>query len=420
MRVLDVSSVFPYPPWDGNRNPVFNFLKALARRGVQYALLSPMPADRDQWEEGRKILADLGIQARGVQARPVGAAAQAWRCLAHGRPWVNRSFSPELARAAEAALAEEPWDLIQAEAIMGAQHLPARLGRPSVLIARDCLSVGYHGELWRARRSIKEWIAMRKIGWMERTLCRRFDRVMAISEADAAALRAVSPGARVEVLPNGVDLDLFRPSVEGAQHNIGNGNDRDADIEEWVVFTGAMDFEPNADAAAWLASDVWPRVRAERPRARLAIVGHDPLPGVRALAARDPSIVVTGTVPRVQDWLERAAVVVAPLRLGTGMKNKVLEAAACGKAIVSTAKGLENIALEPGRDLVLANGAEAFARQTARLLADPAERRRLGRNARSVVEAQYGYDAQAERLWNVYQELLAEGATANAGQGRRA
>jgi glycosyltransferase involved in cell wall biosynthesis len=408
MRVLDVSSVFPYPPWDGNRNPVFNFLKALARRGVRHALLSPMPADRGQWEEGRKILADLGIEARGIETRPVGAAAQAWRCLAHGRPWVNRSFCPELARAAKAALAGEHWDLVQAEAIMGAQHLPARLGRPSVLIARDCLSVGYHGELWRARRSVKEWIAMRKIGWMERTLCRRFDRVMAISEADAAALRAVSPGARVEILPNGVDLELFRPPDAEEANRDGDG---DSGAEEWVVFTGAMDFEPNADAAAWLAQDAWPRVRAARPRARLAIVGRDPVPGVRALAERDPSIVVTGTVPRVQDWLERAAVVVAPLRMGTGMKNKVLEAAACGRAIVATGKGLENIDLAPGRDVALADGAEAFARETARLLADPAERRRLGRNARSAVEAKYGYDAQAERLWNVYQELLADRAS---------
>jgi glycosyltransferase involved in cell wall biosynthesis len=406
MRILDVTNLFPYPVLDGQRNSVFSFLRCLARKGVRYTLVAPIPDDPAHWEEGQLVFGALGIETRGVPVRPARgparAVTQAFRCIANGRPWINRSFHPELARAAEAALAEGGWDIVQAEAVLGGQHLPARIVPPSVLIAHDCLSTGYHGELWRAKRSLKELINKHKVAWMERAIYRRYDRVCAISEPDCAAIRALVPGLRVEHLPSGVNLEIFQPATE-------------TEDGELVVFTGAMDFAPNVDAMEWFVAEIWPAVRRERPAARLAIVGKDPLDIIRALAERDATITVTGTVPKIAEWMARAAVIVSPLRFGTGMKNKVLEGAAVGKAMVTTGKGLENIALEAGRDAVLADDAAGFARETARLLGDPDERRRLGRNARRVIEEHYNRDAQAERLWRIYNELLEEKKHAGSG-----
>lgn len=400
MRVLDVASIFPYPVLDGHTLPIFSFLRCLARRGVRYTLVAPVPPRIEDWRDGLRVFDQLGIEVRGVSCPPARGLKQAWRCVAAGRPWVNRAFHPELLRAATSAVTEGDWDIIQAETILGGQHLPLHLPAPSVLIATDCLSAGYHGEIWRVKRSPKELINKHKIAWMERSILRRFDRVLAISEPDVEALRALAPGTRVDVLRAGVNLDQFQPADDAAEE------------EGLVVFTGAMDFAPNIDAMEWFAGEVWPAVRRACPQARLAIVGRDPVDAIRALGERDASITVTGRVPHIEEWMARASVIVAPIRFGSGMKNKVLEGAAVARAMVSTAKGIENIELEPGRDVLLADTAEDFAGAVVRLLGDRELRRSLGRSARRVVEERYDRDAQAETLWRVYQELA--GGPANA------
>ncbi|MCL5270673.1 MAG: hypothetical protein M1457_09030, partial [bacterium] len=290
LKILVVSDVFPYPLHDGNRLSIYHFLRVLARR-VDYTLLACRPeatgrdlgpeteALTEAFEEGRRRLAGHGIAVE-TAAPPVGGrAARALACLAAGRPWVNRFFSPTLAALVAERLARGGWDVVQAESILGAQHLPrdfgrrggapARHGPPSVLIARDCLSLRH----WRAFRrggAPRELLGWAKIRWMERALFRRFDRIMAIAEVDRHAMARLAAGRPVGLLPNGVDCAALRP-------------DPAREEPDTVAFTGAMDYPPNVDAAVFFVRQIWPAVRRRRPGARLLIIGRDPTEAVRRL-----------------------------------------------------------------------------------------------------------------------------------------
>lgn len=389
MKVLVISQAFPYPPFDGNLLPIYHFLRCLAPR-VEYTLLTHDPGDPRRWEEGRAIFESWGMKVERVAPPALGRPRQAWECLRSGRLWVNRFFSPGLARAAARLLQEDTWDLIHAEGILSAQHLPRLLPCGSVLIARDCLSLA-HWRAWRhyhAPRELFQWLKIRR---MERDLYRRAGRIMAISPTDQAEMRRISPRSSVELLPNGVDLENFRPLPH-------------LEEPDTLVFSGAMDFPPNIDAVLFFAREVWPLIRQRHPQARLLIVGRDPDPTVQALGD-DRAIVVTRRVASIQKYLAQAAVIVSPLRHGTGMKNKVLEGAAMGKAMVVSPTSLEDIDLKPERDLLLAETPESFAEQVVRLLQNPEERRRLGQAARRTVEQSYAWEVMAERLWACYQSL---------------
>ncbi|MBA2625519.1 MAG: glycosyltransferase [Acidimicrobiia bacterium] len=208
---------------------------------------------------------------------------------------------------------------------------------------------------------------------LERRLLGRASVVSVVSENDRHRL----PGAarRVVVCPNGVDPAPPLPTSE----------------ERLAVFVAQLGWRPNADAATWLAQDVWPLVRTARPEARLALVGRDPGPEVRALAGA--SVEVTGAVPSVRPWLARAALALAPLRAAGGSRLKILEALDAGRPVVATRLGAEGLEDLVGSGVVLADDAQGLANAIISLLDDPREASRLGTLGHQAVEARYGWDA---------------------------
>jgi glycosyltransferase involved in cell wall biosynthesis len=228
-------------------------------------------------------------------------------------------------------------------------------------------------------------------GFIERRVIPRYDVVTTVAEADAARLRALTPGARIEVVPNGVDADRFRTGSR-AQHE-----------DERIVFVGAMSYAPNIAAVEYFARQVLPLIRSARPNAQFAIVGRDPAPSVLSLAG--DGVEVTGEVEDVRPHMEEAAVVVVPMQSGSGIKNKILEALAMERAVVATPLAVEGIGATPGEHLVVANGARQLADAVLRLLADPDERRRLGGAGRRLVTDRYTWDACAAGYQTLWYEL---------------
>lgn len=391
MDVLLLSLVFPYPPNDGNRLPLYHYLRRLGRQ-VNYHLLTLAPPEEGALEEGRRMLRQWGVERVEVIEGGAGRSlAQVIQCLRHGRPWVNRFFNLELARRLEARLATGAYDAVHVEGVLAAQHLPSRPRQPVLLVARDCLSLHHRrryqvtGERWQLAQS---W----KIEALERAVCRRCHRILAISPGDRAALAQFGGGVPVEVLANGVDMEYFTPTPEQEDPST-------------VVFTGAMDYPPNVDAMRYFTERIWPRVRQGHPAARLIVAGRDPAPEIQGLDGRQ-GVCVTGRVPDIRPWLGRAAVAISPLRYGTGLKNKLLEGAAMGKAMVATPVSLEGFGMQAGRDLLVAEDARTFGEHVVGLLADRASRVRLGRNARAVVERDYAWSVIGARLMAHYDELV--------------
>ena len=175
-----------------------------------------------------------------------------------------------------------------------------------------------------------------------------------------------------------------------------------------------MGFAPNVEGVVHFVDDVLPLVRRALPDVRFCAVGRDPAPAV--LARRGPRVEITGRVEDVRPFVARAAVFVSPLRSGTGIKNKILQAWAMGKAVVATPESCGGLAVRPGENMVVAAGAEAFAREVVALLGDPARRAALGSAGRATVLAGYSWERKSGEL----EQALAAAAASRSAESVRA
>ncbi len=186
------------------------------------------------------------------------------------------------------------------------------------------------------------------------------------------------PNAPSLVVRNGVDLGYFTP---------GRGTPEPGHI----AFTGVMDYYPNVDGCVWFVKEILPRVRERVPEARFTIIGSRPTAEVHALA-ETPGVTITGFVDDVRDWLGRAAISVAPLRIARGIQNKVLEALAMGLPTVGTTSATQGVEGRPGQDFLVSDDAAGFADHVVRLLQDPEGAAALGRRGRAFVEGTYDWE----------------------------
>jgi glycosyltransferase involved in cell wall biosynthesis len=201
----------------------------------------------------------------------------------------------------------------------------------------------------------------------------------------------VTGHGQVAVIPNGVDLEYYAPRSE-------------PEDAAGLVFEGNMAFGPNVDAVLYFHRAIFPRIVARLPDATLTVVGKDPHPSIRALAG--PRVRVTGTVEDVRPHVARAALFVCAMRKGAGIKNKILQAWAMGKAVVATPTSCGGLSYRDGENIRVAASPGAFSDAVVELLNDPERRRRLGREARATAEALYSWERRGTELEGRLDELV--------------
>lgn len=322
------------------------------------------------------------------------------------------SWNVRLAQELAAQLQAGRFDVLHVEHLRGSrygQYVKSKLPHvPVVWDSVDCISYLFeqaaaHGSGGLFGRFVTRF-ELGRTRQMEGRLLGEFDHVLVTSETDRKALLKLAPPpavpAPVSVLPNGVDLEFFQPNA---------GVEREA---QTLVFSGKMSYHANISMVKYLAAEIMPRVWRERPEVRLVIVGKDPTPEVRALGA-DPRITVTGTVEDIRPYLWRATVAVVPLVYGAGIQNKILEAMACGTAVVTTSRTLSALEVTPGRELAAADGAEAFAAEVLALLGERERREAMGAAGAEYVRRRHSWRSIAERLAGVYVEMRRERETAH-------
>ena len=252
--------------------------------------------------------------------------------------------------------------------------------------------VDVDSEKWRAYASARRGPAAAfyrresdRLLAFERRMAARFESTVLVSAPEAALFRQRAPevAGRVGVLGNGVDTAFFDPAAGGADPYAGRG-------QQVIVFTGAMDYWPNAQAVSWFAEAVLPLIRMEIPEALFYVVGRNPGRGVRHLS-NCPGVTVTGTVPDVRAYLQHAAVAVAPLKLARGVQNKVLEAMAMARPVVASPQALEGLSVRVPDEALAADDAAAFAEQVVAGLRGQLPE--LGAAARRAVLREYSWDA---------------------------
>jgi glycosyltransferase involved in cell wall biosynthesis len=165
-----------------------------------------------------------------------------------------------------------------------------------------------------------------------------------------------------------------------------------------------MSYYPNADGVLWYLRDIWPRVKDQVNNAQCYLVGAHPSAAVQAYDGKQ-DVHITGRVPDVHDYLKKAWVYVVPLRIGGGIRLKILEAMASGRAIVSTAVGCEGLDVHPGRDLLQEDAPNAFADAVIALLQNHAKRDSIRKNARALAEAHYDWDRVIPSQQSLYCSL---------------
>ena len=389
-NILFLSHRLPYPPNKGDKLRSFHLLQHLAaRHRVFLGTFVDDPLDESHIETLRPLCAGVHVSRLNPRFAKIRSLAGLVRGEALTLPyyrntvmhaWVRRAISEEhidtavVFSSSMAQYVEEiPHlrtliDFVDVDSAKWSQYAPSRVWPLS----------------WIYRREGKRLLAY------ERATAVRSTRSFFVTEAEAELFGSLAPECRekTEAVCNGVDAAYFSP-----KHDFPSPFSQD---ELPVVFTGAMDYWPNVDAAIWFASNVLPNLRARWPRLRFHIVGMRPSPAVQALASE--FVAVSGTVPDVRPFIKHAAVLVAPLRVARGIQNKLLEAMAMAKPVVASRACAIGVDAKPGRDLETAYEASDFHQRIDALLRDPTHASAMGRAARERVMSRYSWEAHLSRI----------------------
>lgn len=293
-------------------------------------------------------------------------------------------------RAVSRLLSEERFDIIQVHQAHLGRLLP-HTETATVLDMHDILS-DHERRLMliktKVTHRVQAWLEWKKMQALERNIVRQFDVCVTVSEHDKASLLKLVPEARVIVVPNGVDMDYFRPQPASQQ-----GPN--------VTLVGSMSYGPNGDGVLWFYNAIFPLIRQRVPNIHFHVVGWNPPPEIVELND-DPNVTVTGFVEDVRPYLANSAVIVVPIRFGSGTRLKILDAWAMEKAIVSTRLGAEGLEAVHGENILLADEPEPFAECVLNLLSNARQRSCLGKAGRQLVESRYDWSVIALKLDAIY------------------
>ena len=391
MKLLCLTPRLPFPPDRGDRLRAFNIIRRLGSEHELH-LLSFIASD-----EERRHADALAPFCRSVQMVPLGprrsaatVALNAWRRLPLQALYYR---SAAMQRLVDNTLRRQRFDAAYIHLFRMAPYLSQQSGLYRIVDLTDVIS----SELARsmafrgAASRLVYQVERPRIARYEREVAQRYEEVWLVSEHDRQLLAAQCPGANIRVVSNGVDFEAFYPTGQVAEPNS-------------LLFTGHMRVFHNIDAATFLAQEILPLVRQELPDCTLTLAGADPGPEVRALAS-EPGVTVAGFVPDLNAALNHAAVFVAPLRFAAGVQNKVLEAMAAGRPVVTTSIVNQGLAAQPGRDLLIADDAATMASQIIGLLQNAELRGHTGAAGREFAIRRFSWDVVGERLREIAQTV---------------
>ncbi len=391
--LLFISPRFLYPPVKGEKIRGWNLLRHFASRyRVLLGCLVDDPADMAHYEVLRPFCAEL-------VCFPIDKRWQKIKSLASFRPgrplMLDYNYHPGLAAWVTSVLAREPVDIAYLFSTPMAPYVLPLLGngtRPVLVLDMQDID----SEKWREYALTARFPMDRVWAREARTLlayeiaaARACDLTFLVSEPECAAFRRLMPaiGDKLHAVEQGVDLEQFSP--------VHHFDTPYKSAGPHIALVGNMDYWPNEDAAMWFASEVLPIVRRRHPTAAFAIIGANPTPRIRALAEL-AGVLVTGRVADVRPYVANAAVAVIPLRIARGIQNKVLEAMALGRPVVVTPQAFEGVRAKAGRDLLVADGAEALAATIGEVL--DGKHPDIGLAARRAMEASYDWASRMALL----------------------
>jgi sugar transferase (PEP-CTERM/EpsH1 system associated) len=388
VKILWVKAGGLVPPDIGGKIRSYHIVKQLARCHevtlfTFYAAFPDDPHAELQHLLHRSICLPLQIPERGT----IGDYLNLGRGIASGLAYsVVKYCQPQMRKQLQELTRANHFDVIVCDFVLPAEIIPWEAPCPKVVFTHNVEATIFKRHHEVAANPLWKLICLREYRSMERferTQLNRADRVLTVSNADRDAFVSYLPVNKIDVIPTGVDIDYFRPG------------DQSSENPAELVFTGSMDWMPNEDGIFYFVEEILPAVRARIPEVTLTIIGRKPSERLKQLAARFAGIHVTGRVEDIRPYVDKGAVYIVPLRVGSGTRLKIFEAMAMGKAIVTTTIGAEGLPVNSGKDVLFADDPSQFAKAVIQLIVNPEQRRRIGQAARQLVEEHFSWSSVA-------------------------
>lgn len=394
MHVLFISWWWPYPADNGAKIRIYNLLRNLSQFH-QVTLLSFAEAH----EATTAQIDHLHEFCAHVEAvpKPTYNPGTVRATLGYLSPWPRSLvdvYSPVMAKRVSEIAALCQVNAVVASELQTMRYLELVPDLPAILEEMEI--TGFHNRVEGAAgtgRRVRAQMTLTKMENALRTLLNRGVAFTVVSEAERDYLLPLAAnGARIEIIPNGVDTQANQPDLNIKPQPYS------------LIYTGAVTYNANYDAVAYFIREVLPLVRQRIPEAQFTVTGKTGDVDINNLAAQ-PGVSFSGYLPSVAAAVQNSWALVAPLRVGGGTRLKILEAMALGTPVISTSKGVEGLEVEADQHVLLADTAEAFADAVCRLLGDEALRTRLATAGRALVEAKYDWAIMGRQLADLITEI---------------
>lgn len=394
-HVLFLCHRIPYPPNKGDKIRSYNILKYLSRHHkVALGFLVDEAKDLKHVQTLEKLSENVFFDQISPRSKKVLSTIKAF--LTGESISVPYFYSKQLQLELDSFLDRQSIDTVvcssspTAEYIFRSRHYPQLLSTTRLVmdfIDVDSQKWRQYAERERFPVSLIYYREAKYLLEFEKRIAQEFDQLLIVSKEEKKLFTSLVPTDNIHAISNGVDLDFFYPgySPTFSLHLPA------------LVFTGAMDYWPNIDGAIWFSEKVLPLIKVHFPDIRFYLVGSNPAPELKKLEAIQ-GITVTGFVEDIRDYIIQSDVCVIPLRIARGIQNKVLEAMAMGKAVVSTSEAAEGLKIDMEKDISIQNTAESFASNVVALLKDKEKSKQLGLNARLVMEKNYSWESNLSLL----------------------
>lgn len=379
-RILVLLSRVPYPLEKGDKLRAYYQIRELAKHHDLFlCALNDQPLHPQAEEKLLPFLKDLRV----FGLKKPGIAARLALNLFSGKPFqVAYFYNKYIHKRIRQYISKIQPDYIYCQLIRTAEYVK---DQPTLktIDYQDVFSKGLDRRVQLAPWYLKPVLRMeyRRVKRYEQAVFEAFDQKTIISFPDRDLIPHPQR-SKIHVIPNGVDTDFFRPI--------------EAEKDYEVIFSGNMGYPPNINGAEYLVNKIMPLVWAERPDARVILAGANPGHGVRALAS--PRVVVTGWVDDIRPWYARAKVFVAPMQIGTGLQNKVLEALAMGLPVITSPLANQALRAIPGDHLLIGNNPSDYAQQILSLLNDNVFSKALSYNGLKFIQEHFQWSSLCHRL----------------------
>jgi sugar transferase (PEP-CTERM/EpsH1 system associated) len=386
LKILFIANRFPYPPFRGDKLKIYNLCKRLAEKNeIHLITFTEHKSDLQYLDKLSPIFKRMEIvNLPKLQSLFNSAVGLFQKFPLQVQYFKSNEFSSRLKQ----LLSEEKYDAIHVQHIRMAQYAIPYKQYFRILDLPDAFSL-----YWQRRKEVPrsilskmlDNIESKRVIKYEEYVLNEFNLNLVCSQEDQAFLIKNHQVSNIELLPNGVDTQQFKPGKHDYSHN------------ETLLFTGNMDYDPNVDAVIYFVDEILPTIVKAFPNVKFVIAGQRPIEKVKALD-NGKNVFVTGFIPDLSDTYNSASVVVAPLRFGAGTQNKVLEAMSMGIPVVCSNIGFKGLGIKDGEGAFMRLGANEFADQVIKLLSDEELRKATGKKGIEVIEKSFTWETISEKL----------------------